>query len=235
MILQIKRRLFRHFPVLLCAIFLLGVPEHSMADDGPTFAPTRSTQSPVSGQESIVKDRYEPFSFPEQQSYPDRGGWEQGSSWSGNYDTATSLFLTNDPVALIPQALNLANRYGIFQCIVVLTVVFIFQYVRNTQKSAIQREEFFRQQLEYSDRRTTEELTRLAIKLGELDQGFRSMQEKFERHSELIRTNAELSREIVSTMTAHNHAVEKGIAELSLRMESRPIRTHQTSKPRRHD
>ncbi len=150
-------------------------------------------------------DRPEPFTY-------DDGGYP-GSGFS-------PLMLTGDPITMIPHAIDLANRYGIVQCVAVLLVVFIFQYVRSTQKSASRREGVFHNQLDYSDRRTTEELTRLSSKLGMMEQDFRALQDRFDRHAELIRTNGGLCREIVSTMTAHNVAVEQGIGELGAKLDA---------------
>jgi hypothetical protein len=147
-------------------------------------------------------DRYSPYSS----EYPGAG--------------LTPLLMTGDPITMIPHAIDLANKYGIVQCIAVLLVMFIFQYVRNSQKNASQREAFFHQQLNYSDQRTTEELSRLSTKLGLMEQDLRSLQDRFDRHAELIRTNGQLCREIVSTMTAHNLAVEQGLTELGAKIDS---------------
>jgi len=186
--------------VPVCGVLLFfGLGDVFAQGTGPTFIPNRAGYEQNAG------------TFP--------GPMSSQPNWPDAQDAVSTLLTSGDPVTLIPHALQLANKYGILQCVFVLTVVFVFHYVRNAQKSALQREEFFRQQLEHSDRRTTEDLSRLSTKLAELDQDFRSLQEKFDRHSELIRANGELSREIVKTMAAHNQAVEKGIGELSFKLD----------------
>ena len=196
----------------------------------PTFYPNRAGQErpgtrPVleqdvsAGRDILGTDSghsygydYRHDSYPYQTTYHDyRSDHRPGLS---------SFVMTGDPISLVPHAIDLANRYGIVQCVAVLLVIFIFQYVRNTQKSAAQREEFFHNQLNYSDKRTTEELTRLSSKLGHMEQDLRALQDRFDKHAELIRTNGQLCREIVSTMTAHNLAVEQGIAELGMKFET---------------
>lgn len=225
-----SRRLAALLLLLGCLTLLTGVV--AAQHDGPTFVPKRYQPDPGSRTNRNGPNDGTTSYMP---SYAPHDGnrSDAATGCPGPHDAVSTLLQTGDPITLIPHAVHLANRYGILQCLVVLTVVFVFQYVRNAQKSALQREEFFRQQLEYSDRRTTEELTRLSMKLGELDQDVRSVQDKFDRHGELIRANGELSREIVATMSAHNLAVEKGIGELSMKFDSlaaqRPFRTN------RHD
>ena len=194
--------------VPVCAYLLFfGGGEILAQETGPAFVPNRAWYDQETGSVSYPNNPYQQF---------DRSDW---SNWPNTQNTISTLLTSGDPITLIPHVLELANKYGILQYLVVLTVVFVFQYVRNTQKSALHREEFFHRQLEYSERRTTEDLSRLSVKLGELYQDFRSLQEKFERHSELIRANGELSREIVATMSTHNLAVEKGIGELSTKLD----------------
>ena len=203
-------------------VWFLGFGCTLAQGNGPTFIPNKAGYEQSTG---IVPSYpagypvgYDSGLYPTN-PYPQSGWPEQGGSFPNAQDAFSTLLSTGDPVTLIPHAFQLANKYGILQCLVVLTAIFLFQYVRNAQKSAMGREEFFRQQLEYSDRRTSEDLSRLSLKLGELDQDMRSLQEKFDRHSELIRANGELSREIVTTMAAHNLAVEKGIGELSAKID----------------
>ena len=208
--------------VVLLILFVPATMEGVSAQERPTFYPNRSVQDalrtrPVQEQDvQAGRDilaagpgisheqgyRYEPY----QEDYSGLG--------------FSPMALTGDPITMIPHAIDLANRYGIVQCVAVLLVMFIFQYVRNTQKNASQREEFFRNQLNYSDQRTTEELTRLSSKLGMMEQDFRALQDRFDRHAELIRTNGQLCREIVSTMTAHNLAVEQGLAEIAAKVDA---------------
>lgn len=205
-----------------CAVFLPG--PGSAQEDRPTFYPNRTRQEtpgtrPVQeqdvpagrdilGAETGVPYGYGYTPYPPQDPYQDhRPG-------------LAPLMLTGDPISMVPHAIDLANKYGIVQSLAVLLTLFIFQYVRNAQKSATQREEFFHQQLNYSDKRTTEELTRLSSKLGHMEQDLRALQDRFDKHAELIRTNGQLCREIVSTMTAHNLAVEQGIAELGMKIDS---------------
>lgn len=208
--------------VLSCSFVLFWTGSLAAQEERPTFYPNRTQADqwgsrPVQGQdvpagrEILDTDRDLPYGYaytPNQYAWPDK------------QPDISPLLTGGDPVSLIPHAMDLANKYGIVQCVAVLLVIFIFQYVRSAQKSATQREEFFHQQLNYSDKRTTDELTRLSSKLALMEQDIRSLQDRFDRHAELIRTNGQLCREIVSTMTAHNLAVEQGIAELGAKIES---------------
>jgi len=139
--------------------------------------------------------------------------------------------LAVDPISMLPHAIYLANRYGILQCITILIAMYFFQYVKTAQRNSHAREEFYRQQLNYSDKRTTEELTRLSSKLNLMEQDFRALQDKFDRHGELIRANGQLCREIVSTMTAHNFAVEQGIEELGAKLDLLAVRQKNKAAP----
>jgi hypothetical protein len=195
-------------------------------ESGPTFIPHPYRHDQGTGAVPSYPPGY-PGGY-DSGPYPQPYRPEPETTLPNTQDALSTLLLTGDPVTLIPHALHLANKYGILQCLVVLTAVFMFQYVRNAQKGALHREEFFQQQLESSDRRTTEDLSRLSVKLSDLDQDLRSLQEKFDRHSELIRTNGELSREIVATMAAHNRAVEKGIGELSVKLDHLAARRNGT-------
>lgn len=213
-----------------------------IAQEGrPTFYPNRSGQEQPgarpaleqdvpAGRDILGTDSEMPYGYPYTPSpygYPDyRPDPRPGFS---------PLMMTGDPVALIPHAIDLANKYGIVQCIAVLLVIFIFQYVRSTQKSASQREEFFHNQLNYSDKRTTDELTRLSSKLALMEQDLRALQDRFDRHAELIRTNGQLCREIVSTMTTHNLAVEQGIADLGTKIETLTVTLKRRLKGRNGD
>jgi hypothetical protein len=188
----------------------------AMGQGGPTFYPK---SAPVSHDLSTGREIL--------------GGWSPEPSTNNDhaygYDPRilhpepqgyglSPMLLTGDPVTLLPYALNFANQYGIVPCIAVLLAIFIFQYIRSSQKNAQQREEFLHRQLDYSDKRTTEELTRLSSKLGMMEQDLRALQDRFDRHAELIRANGQLCREIVATMTAHNLAVEQGISELGVKL-----------------
>jgi len=208
------------FPVpIFGLVWFLGFGCALAQGNGPTFIPNKAGHEQEAGIVPSHQAGYPGGYDSGLRPYPQSGWPEPGGMFPHAQDAFSTLLSSGDPVTLIPHAFHLASKYGILQCLVVLTAVFVFQYVRNAQKSALGREEFFRQQLEYSDRRTSEDLSRLSLKLGELDQDMRSLQEKFDRHSELIRANGELSREIVTTMAAHNLAVEKGIGELSAKLD----------------
>jgi len=217
---------------LVLCWFLGGMGVALAQTGGPTFYPKRNQAATMEreyppvpeptvpagrsilGGESGYGGKYGPPDYPQ---YP----YDQTPSFPSNDSHGLSpLLLSGDPVAVLPHAIDLANKYGIVQCLAVLLVVFIFQYVRNSQKSANQREEFLHQQLNYSEKRTTEELTRLSSKLGMMEQDLRALQDRFDRHAELIRANGQLCREIVSTMTAHNLAVEQGITELGAKLDT---------------
>ena len=191
---------------------MLLVTSAVFAQGGPTFYPKPAPipQSLSTGRE--ILGGLPPESAPDNYLY----GYEPSVGLS-------PMLLTGDPISLLPHAIGLADRYGIVQCVAVLLALFLFQYVRNTQKNAQQREEFLHRQLDYSDKRTTEELTRLSSKLGMMEQDLRALQDRFDRHAELIRANGQLCREIVSTMTAHNLAVEQGIAELGVKLETQTM------------
>lgn len=230
--------------LLLLFLFWFGSVTSVAAQDGrPTFYPIRVGQEqtgtrPVpeqdasAGRDILGSDLETTYGYP-YQPYPYQGGYPdyRPDSRPG----LSPLVMTGDPISLIPHAIDLANKYGIVQCIAVLLVIFIFQYVRNTQKSASQREEFFHSQLNYSDKRTTDELTRLSSKLALMEQDLRSLQDRFDKHAELIRTNGQLCREIVSTMTAHNLAVEQGIAELVAKIETLTVTLKRKLKGRNTD
>lgn len=226
---------------LLFLAYVFGSVTEAPAQDGrPTFYPNRAVreqsgtrpvmeQDAPAGRDILGADTDSTFGYP-YQPYPNQGGYP-------DYRPGMSpLLLTGDPVSMIPYAVDMANRYGIVQCIAVLLVLFIFQYVRSAQKSASQREEFFHQQLNYSDKRTTDELTRLSSKLALMEQDLRSLQDRFDRHAELIRTNGQLCREIVSTMTAHNLAVEQGIAGIASKIDALAMKVKRKLKtPDRDD
>lgn len=204
-------------------------------EERPTFYPSRTQREtpgprPVTGQE--VPTGRDILGV--NQGYPHEYGYRY-EPYPEQRPGLSPLMLTGDPISLIPHAIDLANRYGIVQCVAVLLVLFIFQYVRNTQKSASQREEFFHNQLNYSDQRATEELTRLSSKLALMEQDLRALQDRFDRHAELIRTNGQLCREIVSTMSAHNMAVEQGIAELVAKLDALDRKVKRKLRPATHE
>ena len=195
-----------YFHLVLVILFAALGPSVSAQNDRPTFYPHHTRPEPIAP-------------LPPEPDYPVPYGPDSNYSVPGAQEFLTPNLLSGDPIALLPIAIRFANRYGILQCVSIIAIVFFFQYLRTAQKNTAAREEFFRRQLDYSDERTTGELGKLSAKLSGIDQDFRTLQDQLDRHAELIRANGELSREIVATMTAHNFAVEKGIGELSQKID----------------
>jgi len=168
--------------------------QQSVPAPPPTFPP--ATQSPLqpSGQPSPYVSPYDVYHSP--------------------YPTLPTVPSLDDPTALLPYFISSANKNGLLPTACILGIMFIFQYVRSSQKTACQREQFMQSQLDQSSRRTDHELSQSSMKLSELDMGLRTMQEQFRQQAELIHTSGQVCRDIVNVMAAHNEAVLHGMNEI---------------------
>ena len=161
--------------VLFISVAVVGMAVFTVAQsDGPAFFPKQSEPA-----------------WPQVVMEPEISTGQEilGGTGRNMPDMFPAVPLADDPITILPHVIYLANRYGILQCITILIAIYFFQYVKTAQGNSHAREEFYRQQLNYSDKRTTEELTRLSSKLSLMEQDFRALQDKFDRHGELIRAN----------------------------------------------
>jgi len=193
--------------------------------NGPTFYPTNgSINSPTNGPTFYPSQPSGPAippTFPPAIPSPSQPSWQPSSYGPSPYDLSPSPYPVlptvpslDDPTALLPYFITSANQNGLLPTACILGIMFIFQYVRSSQKTACQREQFMQSQLDQSSRRTDHELSQSSMKLSELDMGLRTMQEQFRQQAELIHTSGQVCRDIVNVMAAHNEAVLQGMNEI---------------------
>jgi len=210
-------------------VLLVGAGFIFAQANSPTFYPTNS---PTNGPTFYPSHRQQsgpaiPPTFPPATQPPLQPSWQPSPYGPSPYDvipspypvlpTVTSL---DDPTALLSYFMTSANQNGLLPTACILGIMFIFQYVRSSQKTACQRERFMQSQLDQSSRRTDHELSQSSMKLSELDMGLRTMQEQFRQQAELIHTSGQVCRDIVNVMAAHNEAVLQGINELVEKVNS---------------
>jgi len=193
----------------------------------PTFYPTNGPiNSPANGPTFYPSHRQPsgpaiPPTFPPAISSPSPSSWQPAPYGPSPYDLSPSPYSVlptitslDDPTALLPYFITSANQNGLLPTACILGIMFIFQYVRSSQKTACQREQFMQSQLDQSSRRTDHELSQSSMKLSELDMGLRTMQEQFRQQAELIHTSGQVCRDIVNVMASHNEAVLQGMNEI---------------------
>ena len=206
------RRTINWSAVVIMFSLLIIWPVVAQNTDRPTFFPKRDTSQqetplPPFGQPAPA-NWYETQIPGEQQSAPQTTAPLQDLPSFGVESVAPLLM--GDPIMWLPHLTALANKHGLLNCVMLVLAVFLFQYVRTTQKAAKEREAFFKkhmEQSEQSDRRAIKELNQLSAKLNTVDQDIKLIQNQ-------------LSREILSIMSSHNSAVEKGVTELNLKLDS---------------
>jgi hypothetical protein len=120
----------------------------------------------------------------------------------------------------ISQLSVLAEKYGIWQCVVLIIVIFLIRYVGNVQSTSKSREQFMQEQLERRELRGAEDMSKMAASLREADSRLKIVAAQLISHQDMIKMNGQLCHEIIKVMSQHNAVVEQSLIAITAKLET---------------
>jgi hypothetical protein len=113
----------------------------------------------------------------------------------------------------------LIEKHGIWQCVLLVTILFIIRYVGNVQNANKDRENFMQSQLERRDCKMNDEMSQMLVSLRDADSKLKTVATQMSNHQDMIRMNGQLCHEIITVMAQHNAIVEQNLRAITQKLE----------------